>query len=67
MRSGHYSTYARPLALSLPSFLLESGFVAIAGAALGVVLGLLLARRVEASVTRTNAGIWHEETEGNDL
>src|SRR5207248_10528409 len=39
------------------SFLLESGFVAIAGTVLGVVLGLLLARQVEASVTRTNPGM----------
>jgi ABC-type lipoprotein release transport system permease subunit len=41
----------------LPSFLLESDFVAIARAALGVVLGLLLARQVEAFVTRTNPGM----------
>ncbi len=36
------------------SFLLESSFVSIAGTALGVGLGLLLAGQIEASITKTD-------------
>jgi len=36
------------------SFLLESSFVSITGTVLGVVLGLLLARQIEASVTKAD-------------
>ena len=36
------------------SFLLESSFVSLAGTVLGVVLGLLLAHQVVASMTKTD-------------
>ncbi len=39
------------------SFLLESSFVSIAGVALGVALGLLLAGQIEASVTKSDPGV----------
>ena len=39
------------------SFLLESSFVSIAGVALGVGLGLLLAGQIEASITKTDPGM----------